>query len=157
MSPWTFRGTELLFLTKDIAVVVLSFLEHGRAVAPSTIITGYLLLTCSSDVIQTGLLYIAKNSGSLLSLAGLAFAAQLVLLVLESRTKRSILRDPYNKLSPEETTGIMGRCFFWWVNKILKVGYTNPLSLGDMPPLSQSLDAAEARKAMLEEWSKRSK
>lgn len=157
MSPWTSRGTEMLLLSKDIAVCVLSFMEHGRNVAPSAVLTGYLLLTCSSDAIQASLLYVAMNLRFLPSLAGLASAAQLVLLVLESRTKTSILRDPCKKVSPEAQTGINGSCVFWWVNGILKIGYTSPLTLGDVPPLSRCLDAAEARKAMLEEWSKRSK
>jgi ATP-binding cassette, subfamily C (CFTR/MRP), member 1 len=109
-----------------------------------------------SDITQAGLLYVARNLSSPWGVASAISATRLVLLVLEGQTKRSILREPYDKLSPEETAGFFGVAFFWWVNKVLKTGYSNVLSLDDMPPLGKALDVMKTREAMQREWDKRS-
>lgn len=113
-------------------------------------------MTVLSDVIQAGLLYVAQNLCNPWGLASAIIATRFVLLALESQTKRSVLREPYDKLSPEETAGFFGVAFFWWVNKVLKTGYSNILSLDDMPPLGKSVDAMKTRVAMQREWDKTS-
>ncbi len=146
---------QLLFLVADAAVCVLSFLEHGRNTGPSTLLTTYLTTKVFSSLITAGLQYVAWNLCGIYSVTTAVLATELVLLVLESQTKRSILREPYDELSPEETAGFFGVVFFWWVNKALKTGYSKSLSLTDMPPLVKSLDAMKMRAAMQREWDKR--
>ncbi|KAF3000471.1 hypothetical protein E8E14_000532 [Neopestalotiopsis sp. 37M] len=80
------------------------------------------------------------------------FATRFALLILEGRTKTSILREPYDKLSPEETSGFFGVALYWWVNKFLKNGYSHVLSLDDMPPFEKSLDVGRCRETMQREW-----
>jgi ATP-binding cassette, subfamily C (CFTR/MRP), member 1 len=143
-------------LVAATAVCVLSFLEHGRNVGPSTLLTSFLVIAILSDVIQAGLLYVAWKLCNPWGLASAIFATRCVLLILEGRTKRSILREPYDKLSPEETAGFFGVAFFWWVNKVLKTGYCNVFTLDDMPPLGEGLDIMKTREAMQREWDKRS-
>lgn len=155
-AHWNQLAAQLLSLVAATTVCTLSFLEHGRNIGPSTLLTSYLVITILSDVIQAGLLYVAWNLCNPWGLPSVIFATKLVLLVLESQTKRSILREPYDKLSPEETAGFFGVAFFWWVNKVLKTGYNNVLSLDDMPPLGKSLDVVKTREAMQREWDKRS-
>lgn len=131
---------------------VLSFLEHGRNVQPSTLLTSYLLVATISDAICAGLLFVARNlcrsAGHPLAI----FATRFALLILEGRTKASILREPSDKLSPEETSGFFGVALYWWVNKILKNGYSHVLSLEDMPPFGKSLDVGRTRETMQREW-----
>lgn len=148
---------QLIYLARDAIICALSFFEHGRNTGPSTILTGYLALAISGDIIQFGLLFVAWNLCAVTGPAAAVAAARVVLFVLETRTKRSILRAPYPNLSPEETAGLLGTSFFWWVNRVLKVGYSKSLSLEDMPPLDKALDAGDARDAMIEEWAQRSK
>ncbi len=155
-AHWKLLAARLLSLVAAAAVCVLSFLEHGRNVGPSTLLTSYFVIIILSDVIQAGLLYVAWNLCNPWGLASAIFATKFVLLVLEGQTKRSILREPYDKLSPEETAGFFGVAFFWWVNKVLKTGYSKVLSLDDMPPLGKSLDVMKTREAMQREWDKRS-
>ncbi|CAK7207178.1 hypothetical protein SEUCBS139899_009986 [Sporothrix eucalyptigena] len=148
-------AAHLSSLVAAVAVCVLSFLEHGRNVAPSTLLTSYLAMALFSDVIQAGLLYVAGNLCRPWSLAFAIFGVRLVLFVLELQTKEKILRSPAkNRLSPEETAGFFGVAFFWWVNRILRTGYSTILSLGDMPPLGASLDTMRAREAMQKAWDK---
>lgn len=156
-APSDLLAARLFCSIVSAAVCVLSFLEHGRNVAPSAVLTTYLVLECFSDVIQAGLLYVGEGfCYPVSSLTSAISATRFILLSLEGQTKTSILREPYNKLSPEETAGFFGVVFFWWVNKVLITGYSHILSLDDMPPLGTALDAMETRTAMQREWDRRS-
>ncbi len=146
----------LLSLIASAAVCVLSFLEHGRSVAPSTVLTVYLVFSTLCDVIQVGLLYVARNLCDPPGLAFAIFIVKLLLLHLEARNKTSILREPYRHLAPEETAGFFGSAFFWWVNRIIALGYSKIFSLEDMPPLATYLDTLKQREAMQQTWDKRS-
>lgn len=79
------------------------------------------------------------------------------LLVLEARTKTAILREPFQDLAPEETAGVFGTTFFWWVNKFIALGYSRILSIKDMPPLASNLDTMTIREDMQKIWDKRSR
>jgi ATP-binding cassette subfamily C (CFTR/MRP) protein 1 len=135
----------------------LSLLENGRSAAPSTILTVYLAVSGFSDIIKFGLLYVAKNlcSHSILPVA--IFMVRMSLLVLEARTKTAILREPFQDLAPEETAGVFGTTFFWWVNKFIALGYSRILSIKDMPPLASNLDTITIREDMQKIWDKRSR
>ena len=117
---------------------VLSFLEHGRNVQPSTLLTSYLLVATISDAIYTGLLFVARNLCCSAGYPLAIFATRFALLILEGRTKTSILREPYDKLSPEETSGFFGVALYLWVNKILQNGYSHVLSLDEHSKLDIS-------------------
>lgn len=103
---------------------------------------------------HAGLLFVARNLCSSGGFPLTIFATRFALLILEGRTKTSILREPYDKLSPEERSGFFGVALYWWVNKILENGYSHVLSLDDMPPLGESLDVRRTRETMQREWDK---
>lgn len=152
----TLLAEQLLSLAAAAALCVVSFLEHGRSIAPSTVLTVYLVFSAFSDVVQVGLLYVARNLCNISALAFVIFMVKLVLLILEGQEKTSILREPYQHLAPEETAGFFGTAFFWWVNRVLALGYSRILSLEDMPPLASYLDTMKMREAMQRTWDKRS-
>ena len=112
-------------------------------------------MTLFSSLISVCLQYVAWNLCVRDGLTISIFVTSFTLFVLESRTKMSILREPYNKLSSEETAGFFEVFFFWWINKILKMGYCKNFGLADMPALDESLDALKIRVAMQREWNKR--
>lgn len=64
-----------------------------------------------SDAIQVGLLYVVQNICNPWNLASAISATMFALLILEGRPKMSLLRKPYDKLSPEETAGFLGVSF----------------------------------------------
>ncbi|TQV93218.1 ABC multidrug transporter [Cordyceps javanica] len=145
----------LLFVLADAAVCMLSFFEHGRNTGPSTLLTAYLFFAIFSKALTAGLQLVAWNLCTISGLSAAVFTGRLFLFILESQTKRSILREPYNGLPAEATSGFLGVLFFWWVNKFLQTGYSKALSLADMPPLDESLDAVEIRDAMQQEWERK--
>lgn len=148
-------AAQLLFLVADVVVCVISFLEHGRNPRPSTLLITYLALTIFS-LTSAGLQYVAWNLCIKEGLTVSIFVTRFALLVLESQTKISILREPYTELSLEQAAGFFDVVFFWWVNKVLKMGYSKNIGLVDIPALDKSLDALKIRDAMRREWDKRS-
>ncbi|KAI9738030.1 MAG: hypothetical protein M1818_005458 [Claussenomyces sp. TS43310] len=120
----TLLAARLLSLVAYAAFCVLSILEHGRSITPSTILTVYLVFSAFFDTIQFGLLYVAKSLCSPSALSVAIFLVRLALLVIEARKKTSILREPYQHLAPEETAGFLDTAFFWWVNDINALGYS---------------------------------
>jgi hypothetical protein len=145
-----------LELVAAAVVGVLSLLEHGRNAAPSTILTTYLVLAIFSDLVHAGLLAVAWNLCNPWGLPSAIFANRVILFVLEAQAKASVLREPYAKLSPEQTAGFLGNAFFWWVNDILRTGYAKIFTLDTIPPLDEALDAMKAREAMQKSWDTRS-
>jgi ATP-binding cassette, subfamily C (CFTR/MRP), member 1 len=155
IDPWRLVG-RAVSLTAAVALCPLSFFEHGRNIAPSAVLTIYLVFSVFRDVIQVGLLYVAKNMCGHSPLPFILMTTKLVLLVLEGQTKRSILREQYKNLAPEMTDGFFGTAFFVWVNKVFALGYSKILSLDDMPPLATYLDAMVMRESMQKTWDNRS-
>jgi len=155
-SSATLLASRLLYLAAYAALCLLSVLEHGRSITPSTFLIMYLVFSSFADVIQFALLYVAMNLCSFSALPVAIFIVRLTLLVLEAQNKTSILREPYVNLAPEEKAGFFGTTFFWWVNSFITLGYSKILSITDIPPLPSYLNTMKMRDAMQTTWNKRS-
>uniref|UniRef100_A0A0D3G471 ABC transporter C family member 13 n=1 Tax=Oryza barthii TaxID=65489 RepID=A0A0D3G471_9ORYZ len=51
--------------------------------------------------------------------------------------------------------GFLSRLLFTWMNPLLRLGYSKPLGLGDVPPLDADDEAAQACDTFLREWHRR--
>ncbi|CAL5096709.1 unnamed protein product [Urochloa decumbens] len=51
--------------------------------------------------------------------------------------------------------GFLSRLTFTWMDPLLRLGYSKPLDLGDIPPLDADDAAAAARRTFLHEWHRR--
>ena len=76
------------------------------------------------------------------------------MFVLESVEKRSILLDPFRKLSRETTSSTLSRSVFFWLNPLFARGYKHNLSLEDTYPLDPKLDSEALYHALACEWDK---
>ena len=148
--------SQILSLVASATFCMLSFVEHGRAVAPSFLLMVYLVASAFADVMHACLLLVAKNLCGISPLAPTIFAVKLVLMLLEVQDKTPVLREPYRELAPEERAGAFGNVFFWWVNDILRLGHGTTMTLHDMPPFERGIDAMELRESMQRIWDKRS-
>lgn len=146
--------TRLLYLAAFAVLGPMSFFEHSRSVAPSTLITTFLVSCVLCDAIQAGQLYVAKNLCEVSMLSVASFVVKAALMILETQSK-AILREPYEHSSPEEVSGFWGTAFFWWVNEFIALGYSKILSNEDMPPLPSYLDSQHLRERMLHAWNRK--
>jgi ATP-binding cassette subfamily C (CFTR/MRP) protein 1 len=122
----------ILSFLAGIALLFLSRLEHSRAIRPSSLINIYLLVSLSFDTVQVRTLYLKHVEPAILGLFTADVVIKVVLLLLESMSKRSYLKAPYNSYSPETTSGIFNRSFFWWLNPVVFTGFRKILTLDDL-------------------------
>ena len=101
------------------------------------------------------MLYVSSEMCNISSLAVATLVVKLLLLMAEAQSKRVILREPYQGLSPEETAGVLSMTFFWWVNSLLRDGYSRILSIGDLPPILREISSESVRDRMQKSWDTR--
>ncbi|OAY84416.1 ABC transporter C family member 8 [Ananas comosus] len=111
-------------------------------------------------------LEILVNSHSLRVLDAISWPTSLILLFCAIRLNKSdAYRDPSNdslskpllsaqnaKRTEFSEAGFFSRLTFTWMNPLLKLGYSKPLDLNDIPPLDNEDGAFQACEAFLREW-----
>ncbi|KAJ5266794.1 P-loop containing nucleoside triphosphate hydrolase protein [Penicillium angulare] len=139
-----------------LIIPYLSFSNHSRSQRPFNLLNGVLILSISRDLLQVFLLrYIGQCRISVLSEA--TIIAKTVLLILELQSKRSILREPWQGLSFEETESSFSQSFFWWVNSLLRRGRYELFEIEDLPQLPRDLSSQLLREKMKHYWEIRPK
>jgi len=109
-------------LIDAIGLCILSHTEHIYTVRPSALINVYLLVTLPFDVVRCKTLWIDGATKSVAAVFSSTVGVKLIILVAEAIEKRSILLDRYRYSSPEVTSGIYSRSFFWWLNTLMITG-----------------------------------
>jgi len=136
----------------------LSFLNHSRSQSPFDVLNVVLFFSVGRDLVQNALLHLTDLHQCQISTLNVALAAfKVVLLLLELQSKRSILREPWQDLSFEETESFFSRAFFWWVNSLLRRGRHELFEVGDLTPLPRELSSKLLRERMKQCWEDRCK
>ncbi|KAM0557995.1 hypothetical protein ACHAPJ_005161 [Fusarium lateritium] len=130
-----------LVFINGLLLALLSYVEHTRSVRPSTIINVYLLFTSLFDCAIARTLWLLDGAHAVARLFTAATSAKALVLISEAWEKRSILRAQYLELSPESTSGILSRSVFWWINPLMKMGFTQFLTERDLYVIDSSLFA----------------
>lgn len=153
MTRATIPSAILSFLAA-FAILFLSRLEHSRSIQPSFILSVYLFTSVVFDAVQARTLFLRHDKPVVLGLFSTNIAIKLVLLGLESKTKRTYLRAPYKNFSPEATSGIFNRSFFWWINPILATGFRKLITLDDLFVTDTSLKSEVLLEEIQASWHK---
>ncbi|KAL5433031.1 hypothetical protein PMIN06_011810 [Paraphaeosphaeria minitans] len=128
----------------SLLIVVLSRLEHSRAVRPSHLLQFFLLVLLLCDAVRLRTLFLMEYPTSLVTPASIHTFLTGLLLLLESLDKRELFNsDGDRKLPLEETIGLFGKRLFWHLNDLFKQGYRKVLKPSDL----SSMDADLASKA----------
>lgn len=140
-----------------IDICILSYFEHARSIRPSSLIVIYLFASLVGHATQLSLSTNELGTVDEVAVAASRICLELALLVIECRTKLSILKPLYQQLAPEEFSGIFGRTFFWWINPVLKKGNKTFLKPSDLPATDRKLSSEILRRNALRTWDQRSK
>lgn len=141
-----------------LAICPLSFFVHGRSIRPSTSFALYLLVSALGEGVQPSAAYHSHGkSGTSTILATTSLVLRLVLFILESRTKRGYLRDPYKELPTEQTVSNLNRAFLFWVNDIIMLGNYKLLLYHDLPALDDKVESRRLRVQMEGLWGRHGK
>lgn len=81
-----------------------------------------------------------------------ALAIKVIMLILETRPKRSGLVPKWQHASPEATSGIINRAFFWWANSFLIHGFRNSIDLSTLYSLDHHLSSEPLLNRLQVQW-----
>lgn len=130
----------------------LLYLEHTRSIRPSDFAVIYLLVSIACDISEIGA-NAYQNVALLPAIARLC--VKFLLIGIESRGKKAILRDASSQWSPELLAGILNRTFFWWINSILARGKHHVLAEDSIPPIDHEISSKLLRNRALKFWDQR--
>jgi hypothetical protein len=135
----------LTFLA-SILLCMTSVLEHTKLSASSFLLSFYLFTTVLLDAARIRTLWQIGESTALCSTSAAAFVAKLILLVLESWSKRRYLDTVDSEVAGEELAGFLSRSLFLWLNPLLVKGSSNFLTPRDLSPVDSALSSARLAK-----------
>lgn len=151
-APTTVIAASLV-LADAIGLCFLSHAEHVRTVRPSTIINVYLFVTILFDIARTRTLWIDNAPKPIVAVFTATTGIKLAVSVIEALEKRKILLSQYQHQSPEATSGIYSRSFFWWLNTLMRAGYLQNLSDKDLYPIDEEMSSKVVKIRAHNTWS----
>ncbi|EED18735.1 multidrug resistance protein, putative [Talaromyces stipitatus ATCC 10500] len=140
-----------------LLLCLLSPLEHSRNLRTSSILNAYLL-SVFLDAVVLRTLWLSSYDTDIRNAFTAAFTVKAVLLLLEAVEKqRYFISDKDRQLSPYAKSSIYNRAFFWWVNRLLALGYRRHLEAKDLDPLESAMAAEVLDRRFWVAWQKTSK
>ncbi|GLI78089.1 hypothetical protein PoHVEF18_006388 [Penicillium ochrochloron] len=97
------------------------------------------------------------NNGPVTILFAVGWLGKVIILVLESTEKRSLLKKPYEGCSLESTASTFNRALLWWLNGLLWKGSKTTLTVDSLPALDDALKTASNPEELIEKWNKANK
>jgi hypothetical protein len=110
------------------------------------------LLTLPFDAARARTLWIAGATRPIAAVFTSTLGVKIMILVIEAVEKRGILLEPYQGTSPEATSGIYSRSFFWWLNKLMTTGYRRVIQNEDLFPIDEEMKSAFLRDQGQQAW-----
>ncbi|RAH47783.1 P-loop containing nucleoside triphosphate hydrolase protein [Aspergillus brunneoviolaceus CBS 621.78] len=150
-TPATLPESAVTFVA-SLGLCLLSRLEHTRSVRPSAIINGYILLTLVFDAARVRSLFRASAASFFSGVFSSMIAVKVMVLLAEAVEKRQILLPPYRGLSPEETSGIYSRSFFFWLNQLMISGFHSDLQNEDLYPIDKNMSSQFLQQRIKNAW-----
>lgn len=150
-------SSAVLSFANSILCFWLSYLEHSKSLQPSSILNIYFFFTLFFDGVQTRTLWLNGYSGLICGIFTTSFATKAVILILEAWEKTPYLAISGEDWSPEETSGIFNRSVFYWLNRILLLGYRKVISPEDLYPLDKQIDSSRLHAHFEKYWSRTDK
>ncbi|KAF4918158.1 ABC transporter atnG [Colletotrichum viniferum] len=138
-----------------LALGVLSHTEHVRSIRPSTIICVYLVFSLAFDAVQCRTLWLLPGLQKLAAVFTASLTVKLAMFMLEIQGKRRFLIAALRNLSPETTSGIIGRGFLWWLNGLMTRGFKATLSPAALYDIDEGLKSEELLQRLLQQWDQR--
>lgn len=148
----TIAESALAFIA-SLGLSLLSRLEHLRSIRPSPIINGYILLTLIFDIARVRILFLDSANRSIAGIFSCMMGVKVMVLLAEAIEKRKLLLGPYRGLSPEETSGIYSKSFFFWLNQLMTCGFQRVLQGHDLYPIDSDMSSPVLKQRMKDAWS----
>jgi len=142
----------VISLVDSVAILLLSSVEHSRSIRPSVVINLYLFLSVLFDVPQVRTLLFRDQSGPVTIMAFIGLVLKMLMLLLESRSKQTILLPAFKFYPPEIISGIWSRISVWWLNPLFMKGSGSTLSSESLYAVDSELLTEVLRKKFQRKW-----
>lgn len=129
----------------------LSYAEHGT-LRPSDLLNAYLFFSVVFDTIRTRTLWTAGITHSIPAVFSASLAMKFIILILEATEKRRYLNSEDQHRGPEETSGLLNRSLFLWLNKLIRMGFRKILRMEDLYPIDDELATESLRIRFARAW-----
>ncbi|KAF7552267.1 hypothetical protein G7Z17_g4442 [Cylindrodendrum hubeiense] len=145
----------VITLIASLGACVISWIEHERNPKPSFLVTSWIFFSGFLDLARSRTLWmIGDDYRPIPILLTCSMVLRLVLLVLESLSKRKLLVPQYKDSQKDATRTLFETILFWWLNPLLAVGYKRNLRMRDLYPLEQDMQSDDWHKNLAEAWEK---
>jgi ATP-binding cassette subfamily C (CFTR/MRP) protein 1 len=151
----TTTAANVLAMVVTLPMLLLSHLEHCKALRPSSILCTYLFFTLLLDIPRVRTLWMSHQWVPASATLQAAMVIKVSILLLELQTKVRMLVQTDRDLSPEETSNVFSRRLFWWLNQLFRKGYSKPLSLPDLYVLDEDLASKTVGTRLEMAWNSR--
>ncbi|TDZ20182.1 ABC transporter atnG [Colletotrichum orbiculare MAFF 240422] len=131
-----------------------SLLEDQRSVRPSDTLILYFSATAILDLPRLRTLWLIQANLPK-ALWTVIFILTVLVVPLESISKKRFLRPTYRSLTKEEGTGFWGRSFFTWLLPFFRLGYSRVIHMADMPDVDPDLTSEGAGQPLETAWARR--
>ncbi|KAF2155055.1 ABC transporter [Myriangium duriaei CBS 260.36] len=144
----------VLSFLASVIICLLSPLEHSGSFHPSTVLGVYLSFTLAFDAVTLRTVWLSPStSGGLRGVSTCSFALKAVVLLLEAQGKQQYVVRPQDKVrSPEEFSGAYSRTLFWWLNRLLFIGFKKILKPSDLFVNKESLRTEHLNERFWTSW-----
>jgi len=153
-SRTSLAAASLSFLA-CLGLLWLSSLEHMRSARPSDIISVFVLGSIILDIPQARTLWLRHRSDLAVAITFTAcLAIKIVILFLESKSKRPWLLAPYRAYSREALTNIFDRTVLWWLGPLFLLAYRKNLQFEDLYAIDDNLLSESVEHRFMQHWSR---
>lgn len=150
-SLWVYgNAAASLTLAGAVGILFLTIAEHERSVRPSSLISVYLLARIAADAVILRTLGLRGYIHTAIGPMSASVGVQIVLLILESCSKRTLLKDQTH--GAEETAGVFARSVLWWLNGLLWRGSQRVLEQSSLFELDSGLRSERLGDRILLRW-----
>lgn len=147
----------VLAMVVTLLMLLLSHLEHCKALRPSSIICTYLSFSLLLGIPRARTLWMSNQWQAAAITFQVSMAIKILVLLLESQKKVRLLQKKDRQLSPEETSNVFSLRLFWWLNKLFRKGYKKALMQPDLYDLDEELSSNKLGIQLEEVWAGRCK
>lgn len=144
------KAAALLGCAAPLAIGVLLYYEHRRALQSSALSSIYLAATVLFDIVKTRSCFLRDGATLMGCIYAAITTAQLVLLILEEAPKRYHI--PASAFGKEAIRGFWSRTFFVWVNTTLFLGFRNALLVNQLPNLGPGFASRALAETFEKKW-----
>lgn len=132
--------------------MALSFTEHSKSLHPSSLLNAYLFFSVLFDIVRTRTLWMMDYQVAIPGIFTASLGLKILILVLEETNKTKYIKSDHRETAAEETAGIFSRTLFWWLNRLIRTGFSKVLNVPTLPTIDRRLLSESLLASFSQRW-----